>query len=91
MHDDRTNDRARGRGARYMAHQLDHLTDLLGEIREAYRALPGLNITFEQAQRLFRCDAARCRAALDWLIADGVIVETASRTFARAQWAPAAG
>jgi hypothetical protein len=66
-----------------MAHHFDHQTDLLREIREAYRALPGLNITFEQAQRLFRCDAAHCRAALDWLIADGVIVETPGRTFTR--------
>jgi hypothetical protein len=71
-----------------MSQQVEHLADLLAEIREAYRALPGLNITFGQAQRLFRCDAERLRAALDWLIEDGVIVETATRTFTRANWSP---
>ena len=72
-----------------MATHVDRLNDLLREIREAYRALPGLNITFEQAQRLFRCDATHCRAALDWLIAEGVILETAAQTFTRVDWSPA--
>jgi len=72
---------------RYAGTALEHLAELRAEIREAYRALPGLNITFDQAQRLFRCDALHCRAALDGLIAEGVVVETPSRTFARAQFA----
>ncbi len=72
-----------------MATHVDRLNDLLREIREAYRALPGLNITFEQAQRLFRCDAAHCRAAFDWLIAEGLIFETSAQTFTRADWATA--
>lgn len=72
-----------------MSKQIEHLADLLAEIREAYRALPGLNITFGQAQRLFRCDAERLRAALDWLIEDGILVETAKQTYTRAQWSPA--
>ncbi len=45
------------------------ITRVIGE----YREMPGLALTLDQAQRLWGCDAATCRALVDRLVAHGVL------------------
>lgn len=43
-------------------------TTLLARIRGEYLEMPGLRLTFEQAQRLFGVDRMLCRMMLDALV-----------------------
>ena len=45
------------------------LVRVLGE----YREMPGLALTFDQAQRLWGCDARTCRAVVELLVTRGVL------------------
>ena len=44
-------------------------TPLLTRIRGEYLEMPGLRLTFEQAQRLFGVDRSLCKMVLDALVA----------------------
>ena len=46
---------------------------LIDRILGEYREMPGLALTIDQAQRLWRCDAATARRAIDGLVAGGVL------------------
>jgi hypothetical protein len=43
-------------------------TPLLTRIRGEYLEMPGLRLTFEQAQRLFGVDSTLCKKVLDALV-----------------------
>jgi hypothetical protein len=43
-------------------------TPLLTRIRGEYLEMPGLRVTFEQAQRLFGVDGTLCKKVLDALV-----------------------
>jgi len=47
----------------------DLITRVLGE----YREMPGLALTVDQAQQLWGCEEATCRAVVDLLVARGVL------------------
>ena len=44
--------------------------DLRNRIRAEFREMPGLQLTAEQAARLWHVDAATCTAVLSRLVAD---------------------
>ena len=45
--------------------------------------IPGLSMTFEQAQRLFRIDRATCQALFDLLVESAVVKRTPDGSFVR--------
>lgn len=47
--------------------------DLFRRIRGEYLEMPGLRVTFAQAQRLWDLDPAVCRLALESLVAEGFL------------------
>jgi DNA-binding IclR family transcriptional regulator len=57
------------------------LTDWLQFIQTEYLEMPGLCLTFEQAQRLWGLDEATCRDLLDALVDARFLRETPRRTF----------
>ena len=54
---------------------------LLERVRQEYRELPTLNLTFAQACRLWQLEPAECKTALERLIAEGVLRRTADGLF----------
>jgi hypothetical protein len=52
---------------------MDHGTDARLYIVAAYREMPGLRLTVEQASRLFDLDHEPCEALLTALVADGLL------------------
>ena len=53
-------------------------------IRSEYGQLPGLNLTFWQAQRLWNLPEDLCRGALGTLIKSGYLTQTAEGGYVRA-------
>ncbi len=47
---------------------------LLSRIRGEYQEMPGLNLTFRQACRLWQMDPATCESMLKELVTDGFLV-----------------
>ena len=54
---------------------------LLERVRKEYREQPTLNLTFAQACRLWQLEPGECRTALERLIAEGVLRQTADGLF----------
>jgi hypothetical protein len=52
------------------------ITRLAERIRAEYAAMPGLKLTREQVCRLWGVDSDTCAAALDTLLADGLLHQT---------------
>ena len=48
-------------------------SDLVARILHEYHELPGLALTFAQAQRLWNCDAVTCRCTVEALAAQGIL------------------
>ena len=46
---------------------------LAKRVQDAFRDIPDLSMTFEQAQRLFRIDRATCQALFDVLVDSAVV------------------
>ena len=46
---------------------------LAKRVQDAFRDIPDLSLTFEQAQRLFRIDRATCQALFDALVDSAVV------------------
>ena len=53
-------------------------------IRSEYSQLPGLNLTFWQAQRLWNLPEELCQRALHTLITSGYLMQTADGGYVRA-------
>jgi hypothetical protein len=49
---------------------------LVQRVREEFREMPGLRLTFAQACRLWQFDTATCRVVLECLTRDGVLLQT---------------
>jgi hypothetical protein len=49
------------------------VTDVSAQLRQEYLALPGLNLTLDQATRLCGVDRTTCLNALDALIREGFL------------------
>jgi hypothetical protein len=49
---------------------------LVQRVREEFREMPGLRLTFAQACRLWQLDTATCRVVLECLTRDGVLLQT---------------
>jgi hypothetical protein len=58
-------------------------TPLLTRIRGEYLEMPGLRLSFEQAQRLFGVDRAQCRMMLDALVDAGFLCVKSDGAYAR--------
>jgi hypothetical protein len=56
---------------------------LIKRVLGEYREMPGLALTLEQAQRLWGCDAATCRAVADLMVAHGVLRWSRDRRLVR--------
>ena len=54
---------------------------LLARIRGEYREMPGLQLTFKQACRLWQLDAAECEGVLDALMKEQFLCRTMAGTF----------
>jgi hypothetical protein len=54
---------------------------LLERVRNEYRELPTLNLTFAQACRLWQMDPCECQRVLERLIAEGVLRRTVDGLF----------
>jgi hypothetical protein len=59
------------------------LDDAMTLIRMEYHELPGLALTFWQAQRLWNLSDQLCEVALQSLVRDGFLTVTSSGTFVR--------
>ncbi len=67
-----------------MTHTQDPVeTGLLIRVLGEYREMPGLALTFNQAQRLWGCDERTCRAVVDLLVARGVLRWSRDRRLVR--------
>jgi hypothetical protein len=62
---------------------LDRAADLDSLIRAEYREMPGLNLTFAQAIRLWTAEPGACAEALDALVKNGFL-RRVGRTYVRA-------
>ncbi len=62
-------------------HQPDYL---LARIRGEFAEMPGMRLTFRQAQRLWALDAGTCRSLLDTLVERHFLVRSADGAYARA-------
>jgi hypothetical protein len=56
--------------------------DMLKRIEGEYLEMPGLQLTCEQAQRLWHIDRAECEALLGTLVAAGFLTRTPAGNFA---------
>jgi hypothetical protein len=65
---------------------------MLSRIRAEYLEMPGLRLTFTQAQRLWGLDAGACAELLETLVAQGFLSHGRGSTFVRradgAVWFP---
>ena len=57
---------------------------LVERIRGEFREMPGLQLTLDQAQRLFGLDPASCRHVIDTLVEASFLRWTASGTIVQA-------
>jgi len=57
---------------------------LVERIRGEFREMPGLQLTLDQAQRLFDLDPAACRHVIDTLVEASFLRWTASGTIVQA-------
>ena len=57
---------------------------LVDRIRGEFREMPGLQLTLDQAQRLFGLDKAACRHVIDTLVEASFLRWTASGTIVQA-------
>jgi hypothetical protein len=64
---------------------------LTGRILGEFREMPGLSLTIEQACRLWGCDAATCRGAIETLVAGGHLRWTRNGCMIRARSADDVG
>jgi hypothetical protein len=56
-----------------------------------YREMPGLKLTFRQAQRLWNLSQERCDRALVSLIQEGFLVRTRDGAYVRSAGSPMSG
>jgi hypothetical protein len=56
------------------------LAPILARMRAEFHEMPGLRLTFRQAQRLWNLDEASCRRALDVLVDSGFLARFATGT-----------
>ena len=63
--------------------ELTAMEDAAALIRMEYYELPGLALTFWQAQRLWHLSDQLCEVALQSLVRDGFLMVTSSGTFVR--------
>jgi len=56
---------------------------LVRRVQDAFLDIPGLSMTIEQAQRLFRIDRATCQALFDALVESAVVTRRADGAFVR--------
>lgn len=63
----------------------DHL---LERIQGEFAEMPGLRLTFHQAQRLWDLDASTCRRLLDALVGMGFLIRSPEGAYARASADP---
>jgi hypothetical protein len=57
---------------------------LVVRIRIAYAEMPDLKVTFQEACRMWQADEVSCAAALDILMAEGLLIRTSDGTFVAA-------
>ena len=62
---------------------------LTKRVQDAFRDIPDLSMTFEQAQRLFRIDRATCQALFDLLVKSAVVTRRSDGKFVRGMPHPA--
>jgi hypothetical protein len=58
---------------------------LLTRIRGEYQEMPGLNLTFRQACRLWQLEPTTCESLLKQLVADGFLVYSPAHGYALAR------
>lgn len=58
---------------------------LLTRIRGEFREMPGLRLTFGQAQRLWQLEAHVCEIVLERLVAEGFLVRNSSGNYSTSQ------
>lgn len=56
---------------------------LIARIKAEYREMPGLSLTYVQAQRLWQLDEGTCRAVLTRLVSAGFLQLTAKGHYTR--------
>lgn len=56
---------------------------LLRRIRAEYKEMPGLHITFRQAQRLWALEGSTCLRALEALVASNFLLRTTTGQYVR--------
>ena len=61
---------------------------LVMRIKAEYREMPGLQLTFPQACRLWQVQPAECQAVLRTLLDEGFLVHAPNETFAAATSTP---
>jgi DNA-binding IclR family transcriptional regulator len=57
--------------------------DVVELVKAEYREMPGLNLTFDQAKRLWGLEQQLCHRVLDSLIAQGFLTQTPRGGYAR--------
>jgi hypothetical protein len=65
------------------------LDSLVARIRGEYREMPGLQLTFAQACRLWQLDASTCEMLLEQLVREAFLYKTDNGAYI-AQWQPPA-
>ena len=61
---------------------------LLARIQGEFAEMPGMRLTFRQAQRLWALDATICRSVLDALLRSGFLIQSGEDVYARATGDP---
>jgi len=56
---------------------------LIQRLQDVFLDIPGLSMTIEQAQRLFRIDRATCQALFDVLLESAVVTRAPDGSFVR--------
>ncbi len=61
---------------------------LLERVQGEFAEMPGMRLTFRQAQRLWALDARTCRRVLDTLVGNGFLTRSAEGAYAQASADP---
>jgi hypothetical protein len=70
---------------------LTHTDEAIARIRGEYLEMPGLSLTFWQAQRLWNLTEACCESALLKLMRDKFLMQTAGGAYVRRAGSPVRG
>jgi hypothetical protein len=62
--------------------------NLIERVQGEFAEMPGMRLTFRQAQRLWALDALTCRRVLDTLVGKGVLTRSAEGAYAPASADP---